>query len=522
MNPAAGAPLLLAIDNGTQSVRALVFDTAGKLLARSKVPIEAYFSAHPGWAEQEPEYFWDALRRACRELWQTVDFPRERICAVALTTQRATVVNLGADGKPLRPAIVWLDQRRLDRLAPMGGAWEKLIRLGGQGATLDYFRAEAECNWLAHEQPRIWRDTHRFLLLSGYHAWRLTGRFADSVAAQVGYLPFDVRRFDWAAPADWKWRALAVRREQLPELVPPGGLLGHISDAAARDTGIPAGLPLVSAGADKACEVVGAGCLGPDIASISYGTTATFNTTSRRYVEAIRLLPPYPAAAPGVFNTEIMVPRGYWMVDWFRREFGQREEIAARERGVEPERVLDELLCAAPAGAMGLTLQPYWSPGLRRPGPEAKGAIIGFGDVHTRAHVYRAIIEGIAYALREGKELVERRSGIRVGTLRVSGGGSRSDQALQITADVFGMAVERPHTTETSGLGAAINAAVGVGLYPDHATAIRHMTHRGAVFAPDEANSRLYDALYRKVYRRMYPRLGPLYRAIRRITGYPP
>lgn len=521
MSAPAARPYLLAIDNGTQSVRALVFDAEGQLIARSKVPLEAYFSVQPGWAEQHPEYYWDNLCKACRQLWASIDFPTAQIRAVALTTQRATVVNLDEHGAALRPAIVWLDQRRAEALPPMGGIRAKLIRLAGQGEALDYFRTEAECNWLAQQQPEIWRRTRRFLLLSGYHTWRLTGRFVDSVAAQVGYLPFDVRRFDWCAPEDWKWQALAVRREQLPELVPPGQLLGTISESAARETGIPAGLPLISAGADKACEVIGSGCLEPHVGSLSYGTTATFNTTSRRYVEAIRMLPPYPAAVPGAYNTEVIVQRGYWMVNWFRREFGQREEVQARDLGVEPEQLFDELLAAVPPGSMGLTLQPYWSPGLRRPGPEAKGAIIGFGDVHTRAHIYRAIIEGLAYALREGMELVERRSGVQVKTLRVSGGGSQSDQAMQITADVFGMSAERPHTWETSGLGAAISAAVGVGLYPDHATAIRHMTRRGEVFHPDAASRRLYDRLYRQVYRRMYAKLGPLYRSIRHITGYP-
>jgi len=170
---------------------------------------------------------------------------------------------------------------------------------------------------------------------------------------------------------------------------------------------------------------------------------------------------------------------------------------------------------------MGLLVQPYWSPGVRIPGPDAKGAIIGFGDVHTRAHIYRAIIEGIAYALREGKERLEKRSGHSITTLKVSGGGSQSDEAMQITADIFGLTVERPHTYETSGLGAAINAAVGVGLYPCYQSALDHMTHEGDRFIPIEDNVRLYNKLYKEVYLKMYDRLYPLYGSIREITGYP-
>jgi sugar (pentulose or hexulose) kinase len=147
--------------------------------------------------------------------------------------------------------------------------------------------------------------------------------------------------------------------------------------------------------------------------------------------------------------------------------------------------------------------------------------MIGFGDVHTRAHIYRAIIEGLAYALREGKERLENRSGHKITTLKVSGGGSQSDEVMQITADIFGLTVERPHTFETSGLGAAINAAVGIGLYPNYQTALDHMTHEGDLFTPIEENVRIYDQLYNEVYLKMYDRLSPLYGSIRTITNYP-
>ena len=176
---------------------------------------------------------------------------------------------------------------------------------------------------------------------------------------------------------------------------------------------------------------------------------------------------------------------------------------------------------AVPPGSMGLMLQPYWSPGLKVPGPEAKGAIIGFGDVHTRAHLYRAILEGLAYALREGKERTEKRSGVPITELRVSGGGSQSDAAMQFTADIFGLPTARPHLYETSGLGAAIDAAVGLGLHPDFAAAVAAMTRVGRMFEPDPAAHAVYDGLYERVYKPMYGRLKPLYEAIRDVTGYP-
>jgi sugar (pentulose or hexulose) kinase len=303
--------------------------------------------------------------------------------------------------------------------------------------------------------------------------------------------------------------------------VPPAGQLGAITRSAAEASGIPVGLPLVAAAADKACEVIGAGCLAPHIGCLSYGTTATINTTHRRYVEAIPLIPPYPAAVPGAYSLEIQIYRGYWMVSWFKREFGQHEVALAEQLGIEPEALFDELLAQVPPGSLGLTLQPYWSPGIKVPGPEAKGAVIGFGDVHTKAHLYRAILEGLAYALREGSERTVARSGTDITELRVSGGGSQSDGAMQLTADVFNLPTARPHTYETSGLGAAIDAAVGLGLQPNFDAAVADMTRIGQVFDPDPQCHATYDALYHRVYRQMYDRLRPLYEEIRQITGYP-
>jgi len=461
------------------------------------------------------------LCKACQGLWPKLNFPKTQIKAAALTTQRATMVNVDRDGKPLRPAIVWLDQRRQENLESMGLGWNLLFGLAREKHTVDYFRSQAEANWIKHQQPEIWEETHKYLLLSGYHSYKLTGKFVDSVASQVGYLPFDFKRHQWSGHRDWTWKALPIQPEMLPELIPCGSELGVITEQAASETGIPAGLSLISAGADKACEVLGSGCLGPETGSLSYGTTATYNSTNRQYMEAIRHLPPYPAAMPDTFNTEMIVQRGYWMVSWFKREFGLREQQLAAQQGVAPETLFDDLLEQVPPGSMGLVLQPYWNPGIRTPGPEAKGAMIGFGDVHTRAHIYRAIIEGLAYALREGKELSEKRTKVKIQTLKVSGGGSQSNHAMQITADIFGITAERPHTFETSGLGAAINAAVGAGLYSSYQEAVTRMTHAGDKFEPIAENQRIYDQLYKEVYQKMYGNLNPLYKSIQKITGYP-
>jgi sugar (pentulose or hexulose) kinase len=507
---------LLAIDFGTQSVRALLFDPRGTLLAKQRVVIEPFYTDKPGYAEQQPQVFWDALCQACQGLWHLPGVDKQSIAAVALTTQRSTIINLDRNGEPLRPAIVWPDQRRTGGLKPVGGLWGLGFALAGASETVAYLQAEAEANWLRTHQPQIWQQTHKYLLLSGYLTSRLVGDYVDSIGCQVGYIPFDYKNLAWAAKSDWKWLAVPMDERILPRLVPPAAALGQITPAAAEATGIPTGMTLIAAAADKACEVIGAGCLAADTACLSFGTAATINTTHQRYIEIIPLIPPYPSAVPGHYNLELQIYRGYWMVSWFKNEFGDREQRIAEERGIETESLFEDLVNAVPPGSQGLVLQPYWSPGLRYPGPEARGAIIGFGGEHTRAHVYRAILEGLAYALRDGGERTSHRSGVKIKTLRVVGGGSQSNAAMQLTADIFGLPASRPHTYEASGLGAAIDAAVGAGVHPSFERAVTEMTHLGETFQPDLKTHAIYDHLYKEVFLKMYKRLKPLYHTMQR------
>jgi len=481
--PATAADHVLAIDVGTQSVRALVFDPRGTLIAASRIPIEPYVSPHPGWAEQDAELYWRSIGEACAGLWAGGMVRRESIAGISLTSQRGTVVVTDDAGAPLRPAMVWLDQRRTEGLKPIGGAMGLAFRALGVRNTVAAFQAECEANWISANEPETWRGIRHYLLLSGFLVHRLTGRFVDSVAGQVGYLPFDFKRFAWARSGDWRWKAAPIDPAWLPELVAPGSALGGLTASAAAVVGLPEATPVIAAAGDKACEALGSGALEPHIGAISYGTTATISTTQTRYVEAVPLVPPYPAAIPRAWSLEVQVYRGYWMVDWFKRQFGSREVAQATELGVPPEALFDDLVRDTPPGSMGLLLQPTWSPGIRIPGPEAKAP------------------------LRE---------------LRVSGGGAQSPAAVQLTADIFGLPTGRPHTHETSGLGAAIDAAVGLGLHPSFSSAVAEMTHVAETIDPDRIRNELYDDLYERVYRRMYARLKPLYEEIREITGYPP
>lgn len=514
--------LLLAIDNGSQSVRAVLFDTTGELVEISQVQIEPYFSDQPGWAEQHADYFWDNACKACQALWEKCPEATSRVIGVAVTTQRGTVVLLDKDNQPVRPAISWLDQRQADVEGGMGPIWDTVFKAAGVTDTVNYGRAQAEANWVKQHEPELWAKTDKFMLLSGYLNFKLTDRFADSIGSQVAYQPFDFRTQDWAKDFMFHWKMYPIERDQVCELVPVGQQLGTVTKEAAVATGIPEGLPVIAGAADKACEVLGSGVLEKGTGCVSFGTTATIDVVSPKYVEPIPYIPPYPGAVPNTFNMEIQLFRGFWMVSWFKQNFGHREVSLAEEMGVVPEVLFDDLLNASPAGAHGLVVQPYWTPGIKQPGPEARGAMIGFGDIHSRADVYRAIIEGLGYGLREGKERIEKRTKTKVEQLIISGGGSQSDAAMQLTADLFGIEAHRPHVYETSALGAAMDVAVGLGVHPDFPTAVQKMTRIRDTFEPNMDAHQVYNELYQNVYLKMYDKLKPFYQTMRKLTAYPP
>src|SRR5258706_12882455 len=229
--------LLLTIDNGTQSVRAVLFDLQGRLVAKQQHAFDDYRSPQPGWHEHDIDAFWLATADVCQRLWAEHPQAKAALRGVAVTTQRGTVLAMGRDGRPLYPAVTWLDQRKASRPPPLGIGWRAAFKLAGVSETIACFQNEAEANWFAQHEPAMWADTHKFLLLSGYLNWRLTGRHADSVGSQVAYLPFDYKRHAWAGARDWKWQALAVRPGQLPELVPVGGRPRDATREAAEPTG---------------------------------------------------------------------------------------------------------------------------------------------------------------------------------------------------------------------------------------------------------------------------------------------
>lgn len=512
-------PLALSFDFGTQSVRAILFDKQGVIRGKEKIDYERpYFSVKPGYCEQTPDFYWNnfckvsnMLKESSGELWNDV-------VAMSITSLRDVITCLDKNNNPLRPFILYLDGRRVENPAqyiPTGK--KQLLRLVGMLDVSETQYAATFSNWIAANEPEIWADTAHVVMLPTYIHYKLLGRLTDSIANQVGHFPMNYKKKQWMQPSELTYFIFgSIRPDMLiTDLKKPCEVLGTISEEVSALTGLPVGLRVIASGADKACETLAVGCEGNDVAAISMGTAASIEITTEKYVEPQPFLPAYPSIYNDKYNPEVLIFRGYWMIRWFLSEFAQKEVVEASQKHLPPEKLLDEHLKDIPAGSDGLILQPFWSPGTGS--PEARGAIIGFADYHTRVHIYRAIIEGIGFALYDALNSMEKRAKYNIKRIMVSGGGANSEEVCQITADLFGRKVQKIQTYEASALGAAMATFTGTGEFATLKDAVSSMSHIEHEYLPDQKNHKVYQELYSKVYCKMYDANKKFYKEIRDI-----
>ena len=505
-------PLILVFDVGTQSLRAGLLNKRGEVLQVVQRRYEPpYYAPAPNRAEQRPDAYFEHMCMACQTLKSQAPELFDRVAAATLTVFRDSVLCLDAEGEPLSDCILWLDKREAEH-PPQMPLWKRAVfSLVGMRRTIRMLQRASVCNWLAENEPELWAKTDKYVMLSTYLNKKITGRLADSDAAQMGHLPFDYKHRRWDKGSLTR-RLYAVRQGQLCDIVPAGSVLGRVTETAATLMGLPAGLPLITAGADKGCETLGLSVLGRDKAAISFGSAASVELMTDKYFEPSPFLPSYPAVPAGYYNAEVQIYCGYWMLTWFRQNFAAPEMAEAARRGCSAEEILNTHLAEVPPGCDGLMLLPYWCAGLEV--PDARGAMVGFHEGHGKYHIYRAIIEGVNFGLMEGLRRMERRSGQKIRALYVGGGGSQSAEICQITADMFGLPVRRIHTHEASSVGAAMCAYVALGEYESYEQAAEGMVRLRDEFLPDEKNHALYEQLYRRVYSRLYRRLRPLHRGL--------
>ena len=510
----------VVIDAGTQNIKAFIFDEKGDEVYGEAYAVTPYFSTQPDFAEQDAEEYLRITERVTKSVVENSHVPTDELVAVAITTHRSTIVPVDEDGRPVRPAITWLDERKTEGLKLPGGALLALVfRIQRMTSKLKVYQRRSKFNWLRRYEPESYNKTHMFLTISSFIFHALTNQFKDCSSMIVGLFPIDQKGLRWH-PLEVVFKVFGVEREKLPPLVTPTDIAGTVSEEGAARFGVPQGLPVIIGAGDKQSELLGAGAISNDIAEISYGTAAVIEILSNNYVTHPNMdFFTWGAAIPNQWALEGFLPKGYWMVSWFKKEFCKHEEEEAEKLKVQPEDLLNKEMEEVPPGSMGLILQPYWHP--LENDPLSKGAIIGFSGEHRRTHIYRAIIEGVAYELRRLKEIIEKHSGSKVRELRVGGGGSKSDEIMQITADIFDLPTTRLHTSNLSALGAAIDAAVALKIYDNFPEAVANMVRVKETFTPSEENAKIYDRLFNEVYKKICPALSPLHYKIAEITGYP-
>lgn len=511
--------LLLALDSGTQSSRALLFDPQGTILATGSRLHQPMQYPEQDAVEQDPFDIRDCLFGAIRDCLDAWGGDAGEIAAASLTTQRNTVVSLGADGNPLGALVSWLDRR--EATLDSEPTWWLRLGLGALGKDSLLSRL------LSKSWPRIFRDRDPALL---ENAWRVTpiegwlhqqlvGRVAVAPGGVVGPWPFDVKRRQWSQ-FSMLYTLLGFQRGWLPEIVEAGQRIGFLTAWAAEQTGLPRGLPFFASGGDKQTELLGAGLRAGDrsAAGVSLGTGSAISIPSPEAVtdRAYGWLT-LAAAEPAVWTHEYLIFRGMWTVRWFARNFARELEAKAAETG----RAVEALLCdegdTVRPGCDGLMVFPRWSPTIQH--PFETGSCVGWRETHTRAHFFRALLEGIGFDLRRGLETLEGALDTTVREIRIGGGGAQSKMVVQIIADILGLPVRCPESLELSARGAAMVAAAGVGVHPTFAAAVAAMTGPATRVEPNPTHAATYTRLYREAYLPGLSHSRQFSRVLRDATG---
>ena len=502
----------MTFDFGTQSVRVSVFDKKGECLASEKEPYRpAYFSSKPGYAEQDPDYYFQCLCAASKRLATKHPELLENVAGIAMTCFRDSAVLLDKDNKPLRPMILWLDQRMAECKEKLPLLSRLAFKLVGKEGTIAINRRRTVANWVRENEPEIWAKCEKYVALSTYFIYRLTGKLTGSPSDYTGHYPIDYKKRAWYKNPikHMQGQVFSLEKRHLCDLVPGCSPIAPLTEEASSLMGLPAGICLFSGGSDKSCETLGTGVIDESMASVSLGTACTIETTSKKYISPAPFLPAYPNVLPDRYNTDVQIYRGFWMINWFLSQFAgvDIEDVAISD--INPTEY-DSMIDSVPPGSGGLVLQPFWGSNLDK--PETKGLVIGLSDSTGKAHAYKSIIEGIAYELREAMLRFEKSVGHKFACIRIAGGGARSNQVCQIIADVLNRRVERVQTVETSSLGAAMSCFLALKEFGSPEEAVKEMVRKGDSFEPIPERVAVYDRLYENVYKKLYPRLKDIYK----------
>ena len=495
---------LIGIDVGTGGTRVLLVNTAGKVVGSTVQEHTPFHSPKPGWAEQDPEDWWQAAVHAIPALLKATRTAPEEIAAVGLSGQMHGAVLLDATDRVLRPALIWCDQRTAAEAAwlTMQLGAKRLIQLTSNPALTNF--TLTKLLWVRTHEPAIWGQFRSFLLPKDYVRFRLTGEKAIDVADASGTLLLNVAGRRWSREM---LEAVDMPKSILPALCECHEIVGTVTVEAASLTGLRAGTPVVAGAGDQAAGALGMGIVRPGDVSATIGTSGVvFAATDQPFLDPHGRLHTFCHAVPGRWHVMGVTQAAGLSLRWFRDTFVSTEDSDGYAR-------LGEAAATVSAGADGLLWAPYLM-GERTPhlDPEARGALVGLTASHRQPHIVRAIMEGVAFSLKDTLSIFAE-VGVPARAIRLGGGGARSPIWRQIQADVYGQTVEIVAAEEGAAYGAALLAGVGAGVWPSAdaaCDAVIRVDHR---IAPQPSDSAKLQELY-ALYRRLYPSLQPIFHGL--------
>jgi FGGY-family pentulose kinase len=506
METAAGvSPLVLGLDVGTQSLRAALVDLQGRTVAFGVSPIETTYP-RPAWAEQQPLDWWRAAQRAVHQALAQGGVDPVRVIGVGLDCTACTVVACRAGSGPLRPALLWMDQRAFREADDLSGTADPILRYVSGRVSPEWMLPKAL--WLKRNEPDVYDRAERIVECTDWMMFQLTGEWTLSlnhVAVKWNYArpdggwPIDLLRAVDLSDLLAKWPS---------EIVPLGKGEGRLHERAARDLGVPAGIPVAQGGIDAYLGMLGLGATNDGDVAVIVGSSTCHLAQSRGGVFGSGAAGCYPdATVEGLYTLEAGQTATGSILDWYRRHFAGAEQVEAERRGVHVFQVLDELAAAVAPCSEGLVVRDDWQ-GNRSPykNPQARGAIAGLSLAHGPGHIFRAIYEATACGTRHILEDASAH-GLNVERVFVGGGGARSALWLQIHADILKQPVHLARESEACALGAAMAAAVAAGCYRDFDEAARAMVAIERRVEPAAGNAGVYDELFGK-YVELYARLN--------------
>jgi xylulokinase len=487
----------LGIDIGTGGTRALILDEAGKIVGSATEEHEPFTSPNFGWAEQHPDDWWRACGISVRKALERASLTGAQIACVGFSGQMHGAVMLDAADKIVRPALIWCDVRTekqcLDLTRKVGA--ERLIQLTCNPALPNF--TLTKFLWVREFEPENWKRVRSVMLPKDYVRLRLTGEHAIDVADASGTLLLDVSKRAWSSEM---LNAAEMNGSMLPKLFESQEVCGAVTAAGAAATGLKAGTPVVAGAGDQAAGATGMGIVVPGAVSATIGTSGVvFAATDRPALDSRGRLHTFCHAVPARWHVMGVTQAAGLSLRWFRDQFG-----SGVDDGRDPYERLAAEAALVPPGSNGLLWAPYLM-GERTPhlDPNARGALIGLTASHTRGHIIRAILEGVAFSLKDSFTLFKD-MGVPVQKIRLGGGGARSGLWRQIQADIYGHEVETVEAEEGAAFGAAILAGVGSGHWPSVDAACNEIIRTDQRIAPQAGVTELMQERY-DAYRRIYP-----------------